>query len=102
MLLLITCSLDATLLVVKKENNSFVLLDSRDDSNKQLIADIFLKYEWPMIITNSSLTEDEKNELLTSDQEYAEEKFIRKQLKKIDAKYDVIFIPTSLYELFVV
>lgn len=96
------CNLQATLLVVKRENNRFVCLDESDKLNHDAIGDVFLRYQWPMVITNSSLTENEKNELLSSDQEYAEEKFIRKKLQEIDPTYDVVFIPTSLYEMFVV
>lgn len=98
---LFACDLQATLLVVKKEHDSFVCLDERDKVNYDAIGDGFLRYQWPMVITNSSLTENEKNELLSSDQEYAEEKFIRKKLKEIDPTYDVVFIPTSLYEMFI-
>ncbi|MDR3646841.1 MAG: hypothetical protein P4L22_04860 [Candidatus Babeliales bacterium] len=66
------------------------------------IADVLLKYQWPMVNANTSLTKEEKNELLTPDKPYAEENFIRKKLKDINPNYDVVFVPTTLYELFVI
>lgn len=93
-------TMHAEFLVLKQTDTGFAALNGDDVVNKAAIADIFLKYQWPMVISNSSLTEEEQNELLTSDLPYAEEKFIRKKLKEINQDYDVIFIPTSLYELF--
>jgi len=93
----------AELLVVKKGDQGFVSLNEKDEVNKAAIADVFLKYEWPMVIANTALTKQEQDELLTAetaDKPYAEEMFIRKKLKEIDEHYDVVFIPTALYELF--
>jgi len=92
----------AELLVIKKGEQGFVPLDASDEVNKAAIADVFLKYEWPMVIANTALTKEEQDELLTSGVPYAEENFIRNKLKEIDASYDVVFIPTALYELFVI
>lgn len=91
----------AELLVIKKGKHGFVPLDESDEKNKSLIAHILLKYEWPMVIANSDLTKQEEDELL-SPKPYAEEKFIRRKLQAINPNYDVVFIPTSIYELFAV
>ena len=53
---LFACHIHATLLVVKKEHDCFVCLDARDKPNYEEIGDVFLRYQWPMVITNSSLT----------------------------------------------
>lgn len=95
-------SMQAELLVVKQGENGFLPLDASDEVNKAAIADVLLKYQWPMVIANTALTEQEQNELLTSGKPYAEEEFIRNKLKQIDERYDVVFIPTSLYELFAI
>ena len=94
------------LLVIKKnERGHYVSLDQNDAKHHKKIAAVILSYQWPMIVANtklnSQLKPDEQNELLSSGLEYAcaEEKFIRKKLQEIDASYDVVFIPTSLYEI---
>jgi len=89
----------AELLVVKRGGEGFVQLDEKDEVNKDAIANVFLKYEWPMVIANTALTKQEQDELLTADKPYAEEEFIRNKLKQIDERYDVVFIPTSIYEI---
>jgi hypothetical protein len=96
----------AELLVVKKdEKGHYVQLDQNDAKYHKKIAAVILSYQWPMIIANtkldSQLTQEEQSELLSSGSEYAcaEERFIRKKIQEIDASYDVVFIPTSLYEI---
>lgn len=95
-------SLPAELLVIKKTSTGFAPLNAFDIDNYEEIANVLLNYQWPMVIANNSLTEQEKEELLTADQLYAEEDFIRKKLQKINPDYDVVFIPTSLFELFLI
>jgi len=93
----------AELLVVKRVGKEFKpLVDPSDEANKTAIANIMLNYEWPMVIANTALTKEEQNELLTSGKSNVEEEFIRAKVKEIDPSYDVVFIPTSLYELFVI
>ena len=101
-IILLSCifNIHAELLIVKKTDIGFSSLGAFDERNYDEIADILLKYEWPMVITNNSLTEQEQNELLTN-QPYAEENFISQKLKIINPDYDVIFIPTCLFELFI-
>jgi hypothetical protein len=97
-------SLRAELLIVKKVDNVFVPLDSSDDKNGKAIADILLKYEWPMCIANEHFTDEEKRELLAPNKPYAEELFIQKKIREAlpnqPHQYSVVFIPTVLYELF--
>lgn len=94
-------SLDAQLLVVKKANNRFAPLDADDERNKAAIAKLFTNYQWPMVIMNEKLSRAEQDALLTAGIPNAEEDFFRAKVKKIHPSYDIIFIPTSLYELYV-
>lgn len=66
------------------------------------IYDILMRYQWPMSISSaSSMTADEKAALFGS-REDAERIFIERKVKEIDAKYTVVYVPTTLYELFVI
>ncbi len=100
--ILLTAStlLQAELLVIKHTKNGFAALEAQDEPNKIKIADILLAYQWPMVIGNSNLTEQEMDELLTADVPNAEETFIRKKVKEIDVRYDIVFFPTALYQLY--
>lgn len=99
--LCINTFLHAELLIIKHEEGHFIPLDTSDKPHHAAITDILLKYQWPMVITNTTLTEEEKNELLLPNRPHAEEDFIRIKLQKIDPRYDVAFLPTALYELFI-
>src|SRR5437868_6958848 len=96
----------AELLIVKKVTlpegkTRFAAPDATDDKAMAYISQILLKYQWPMVIM-SDLTEKEKGELLTPGIENGEEIFIQKKIDetlKSDV-YQVVFIPTALYELF--
>lgn len=90
----------AELLVIKKTGQGFAPLDASDEKNKVELAQIFLDYEWPMVIANTKLTKEEMDELLTADKPNAEEDFIRAKVKEVNPNYDVVFVPTSMYELF--
>jgi len=83
--------LHAELLIVKHGKDHLVPLDASDEKNHAAIADVLLKYQWPMVITNTALTKKERDELLTPDKSYAEEKFIRNKLQEINPNYDIAF-----------
>lgn len=90
------------LLIVKKDDFGYIALSEAESLKyNDQISKILQKYQWPMCL-GSDLTEDEKNELLTADKPYAEELFIQKKLQEAlpNVNLQVIFIPTSLYELF--
>jgi hypothetical protein len=92
----------AELLVVKKTNEGFAPLSLEEDkSASSKIAEILLKYQWPMCIA-SNLTPEEQDELLTPGKPYAEELFIQKKIREVlgSDDYCVVFLPTVLYELF--
>jgi hypothetical protein len=97
----------AELLVVKKDDKGHYATVDQHDVHQHQIAKVLLNYQWPMITTNAQLheqlTPEEQDELLSSGPEhaYAEERLIRKKIQEIDARYDVVFIPTSLYEVLV-
>ncbi len=96
-------SLKAELLIVKRIQDRLVSLDESDARNYPVLKNILLNYRWPMVIANRTLTKEEKDELLTSDSPFAEEKFIRRKLhEEFKGYYDVFFIPTSIFELFVI
>jgi hypothetical protein len=93
--------LSPELLIVKKTAEGFGPLDDSDVVNSTIIANILLKYQWPMCIA-AELTEEEQNELLSSGQPCAEEFSIQKKIREHlkDNSYYVVFIPTTIYELF--
>lgn len=93
-------AIHAELLIVKKISMGFSELGAVDERNYDEIAHVLLNYQWPMTISNNSLTQQEQNALFTN-QSYAEENFIRQKLQMINPDYDVIFIPTCLFELFI-
>lgn len=97
----LTSLLHAELLIVKHGKDYLVPLDVSDTANYPAIAHVLLSYQWPMVIMNTTLTNKERDELLSPDKPYAEEEFIRTKLQAINPDYDVAFLPTALYELFV-
>jgi len=93
-------ALHPELLVIKKENGHFAPLTEADLPDSQKIMDIILKYEWPMCIA-SDLTPAEQDALLTPNKPFAEERFIQNKIQEsVGKQYEVIFIPTAIYELF--
>lgn len=94
----------AELLIVKKDKQGLAPLSDLDAKKYgPVISQTLLKYQWPMC-TSQDLTDQEKDELLTADKPCAEELFIEKKLQEKLGSDDfdpaVIFIPTTLYELF--
>src|SRR5579872_6730892 len=90
----------AELLVVKKDAAGMIAaLDNADEARYLAAMNILMKYQWPMC-TISQLTEDEQKELLSPGVPAAEENFIRKKIKALDQNLDVVFVPTTIYELF--
>ena len=95
---------ECELLIVKKEKQGLTSLAERDiKQHGPAISKTLLKYQWPMC-TSQNLTEVEKQELLITDKPCAEELFIQSKLKQElgveNFDPEVIFIPTTLYELF--
>ncbi len=92
----------ASLLIVKKTETGFAPLDDADKKHNDAMASMLLKYEWPMCIANTDLTADEQKELLAPNKPNAEELFIQKKLTEKFGQdiYHVVFIPTTVYELF--
>lgn len=103
MLLTLPLGISAELLIVKQVDGKIVPLDESDADNTKEIDAVLLKYQWPMVKT-SELTDDEKDELLTEGVPYAEELFIQKKIQEVTGNnaYQVAFIPTTIYELFVI
>ena len=94
----------AELLIVKKDESGLAPLNQHDAKKYgPMIAKTLLKYQWPMCISQD-LTDQEKQELLSSDKSCGEELFIQKKLQEtigqIKINPAVVFIPTTLYELF--
>lgn len=98
-------SMSAELLIVKKTESGFASLDTEESINHgKQITDILLKYQWPLCIA-SALTQEEQDELLSPDKPYAEEIFIQKKIQALGKEFEqyyVVFIPTALYELFLI
>jgi hypothetical protein len=95
----------AELLIIKQDKNGVMApLDDTDiAASGKIINEILLKYQWPMCIA-ASLTPQEIDELLTADKPYGEEQFIEKKIRTAQGEkfehYRVVFIPTTVYELF--
>lgn len=93
----------AELLIFKLVEGKMALLDGGDAHNIAKIEEVLLKYQWPMVKA-SELTKKEQDELLTEGVPYAEERFIQKKIHEVTGNdtYQVVFIPTTIYELFVI
>ncbi|HSW75882.1 MAG TPA: hypothetical protein VLG50_02480 [Candidatus Saccharimonadales bacterium] len=97
--------MQAELLVVKRDANGFLAPLDHHDSRRfgKIISETILKYQWPMCITQH-LTKAEQDTLLSSGVPKAEELFIQSKLRELipadQLEVSVIFIPTSVYELF--
>jgi hypothetical protein len=101
--LMVGSSLHSELLIVKQVFKGFASLSQEESIRyNDVIAEIMLKYQWPMCI-GSDLSDDEKNELFAQDQAW-EELFIQEKLQRKIPRLNlqVVFIPTCLYELFCV
>ncbi len=90
----------AHLLVVQKNEKKFFepLSDANIAKYKDDILNVLVHYTWPSCIAYD-LSDDEKSKLLVSEQG-AEQNFVRQKLQEINKNLDVIFVPTTLYELF--
>ncbi|MFA5306169.1 MAG: metallophosphoesterase [Candidatus Babeliales bacterium] len=89
----------AELLLVKSAEGTLTPVTNADENCTTLYKTI-LKYQWPTCLATLQELSSEEKQALFAPTPHAEEDFIRKQVKQIDESYDVIFIPTVLYELF--
>ncbi|MCL4361708.1 hypothetical protein M1446_05135 [Candidatus Dependentiae bacterium] len=86
--------------IVFKNNGSDILLINEQEYQK--IYDILQIYQWPMVLGSANNISQKELDELTKPIEAAEEKFLRKKIKEISAEYDIAFIPTTIYETFVI
>ncbi|MFA6264077.1 MAG: metallophosphoesterase [Candidatus Babeliales bacterium] len=93
-------SADAELLLVTKTADGGLSSVTNKDPNCKILYETILKYQWPTCLATLHQLSDEEKQALFTPTPHAEENFIRQQVKKINQSYDVIFIPTILYELF--
>jgi len=90
----------AELLIVKRNpQGAIVALDDNDEKTYNVITLLLQRFQWPMCII-SSLPEAEKKELYSPGIPAAEEIFIRKKVQRVNPDFDVLFVPTTIYELF--
>lgn len=76
---------------------------TENDPNKDDIYKIIITYQWPMCTAHfKEITLAEKKELFLSKKEDAEELFIQKKIQDVtkNSDYQVVFVPTVIYELF--
>jgi hypothetical protein len=86
-------------LIVKKNTKGFMGLDNTDAINFKKIHELMLQYQWPNVLAQNTISSDHD---LFKPEEAAEENFIRTLIKQqVGKEYDLVFIPTVLYELFV-
>ncbi len=90
----------AQLLVVQKNNKGVLepLSNQNIEKYNDEILNVLVHYTWPSCIAYD-LSDDDKSKLLAPVQG-AEQNFVRKKLQTINKNLDVIFLPTTLYELF--
>jgi len=100
LLLSLDIYINTHLLVVQKNKQAFFepLSDENIKKYNDAILNVLVHYTWPSCIAYD-LSDAEKSELLAPEQG-AEQNFVRKKLQEIDESLDVIFVPTTLYELF--
>lgn len=100
LLLSVDVYVHAHLLVVQKNKQGLFepLSDENIEKYNDDILDILVHYTWPSCVAYD-LSDDEKNEILVP-QQGSEQNFVSKKLQEIDQSLDVIFAPTTLYELF--
>jgi|GEM_PF-5808051 len=105
------CSLNAELLLIERDADGTIvpaISISRPDSLSRsgALYDIICKYKWPqclsMVNKEGVFSPEEREELkeLFSNAPGAEENFIRRKVKRIKDTFDVLFVPTVIYELF--
>lgn len=95
-------AVQAQLLIFKQTEGVLKPLDAHDIAKDgDALAAILLKYEWPMCIA-SELSKEDQDALLVSNVSYAEELFIQNKINEQFDQYKVAFIPTCLFELFVI
>ncbi len=95
-------AVSAQYLVVKKNPHGCIMpLDENDAKKWNQVFAVLKKYTWPMCLAHlHELTPQEKS-LLFELGVQAEEAFLRTQLQKIDQSCDIVFVPTTLYEVMV-
>lgn len=94
------CNLTAEYILFKKSDNSanFSPLPIPEQDYELLYRTVLMKYQWPMSIASD--TNAQKAISFALPVSYPlEEVFIRKKLQEINPTYDLIFIPTLLYEM---
>jgi hypothetical protein len=101
--------LQAELLLIERALDGSIgpVCVDKSDANRQVLYEIMCKYKWPTCLAYINkpgvFSDEEKGELkrtLFSSQPAAEERFIRRKVQEINPSYDVLFVPTGLYELF--
>lgn len=88
------------LVIGKRVHGDFAPLEDSDQELFKSAHKILTTYQWPMCLAHIHEFSQQEQELLFSSQPYAEEKFIRNKLQELDSSLDLIFVPTTLYELF--
>ncbi|MBS1988565.1 hypothetical protein JST56_06285 [Candidatus Dependentiae bacterium] len=88
------------LVIGKHVHGDFAPLEDSDQELFKSAHKILTTYQWPMCLAHIHEFSQQEQELLFSSQPYAEETFIRNKLQELDKILDVIFVPTTLYELF--
>ena len=93
-------SAQAELVIGKRMNGNFVALEDSDQELFKRAHKVLITYQWPMCLAHIHEFSDQEKKLLFSSKPYAEENFIRNQVQQLDKNLDLIFVPTTMYELF--
>lgn len=96
-------SLRAEYIVYKKTKDGKVQpFDLKADKELyQKIYTVLQNYQWPMVL-NNAIKSGDVLESLTPENAFGEEKLLRKKLKEIAPDIDIAFVPTIVYEMFVI
>lgn len=65
------------------------------------IYTILMNYQWPMVIGYANKMSPDELQEISSPKESAEVQFLRKKIKEVSSDYDIVLLPTILYEFFV-
>lgn len=90
----------AELIIGKRVNGNFVALKSSDQKLFKSAYKVLATYQWPMCLAHVHTFSKQEKKSLFSSTPYAEEDFIRNKIQQIDKNLDLIFVPTTMYELF--
>ncbi len=99
---LFSCNGHAEYIIFKKSHNSNKFFHSKleeltEIEHEKIYREVLANYQWPMCIASDYA--DEIASYFSAHADFTEENLIRDQIKKIDSRFDIVFIPRTFYEI---